>query len=76
MNPVSATALYVSASRAVLQCDPKQPNTFTDMYNILPFFRQTLACLVCGKCYNANPGYARCNCKALFCQTKLHGNAN
>lgn len=49
MNPVNATALYVSASRAVLQCDPKQPNTFTDMYNILPFFRQTLACLVCGK---------------------------
>uniref|UniRef100_A0A3Q3X130 E3 ubiquitin-protein ligase MSL2 n=1 Tax=Mola mola TaxID=94237 RepID=A0A3Q3X130_MOLML len=49
MNPVNATALYVSASRAVLQCDPRQPHTFTDMYNLLPFFRQSLACLVCGK---------------------------
>lgn len=49
MNPANATALYVSASRAVLQCDPKQPSTFTDMYNILPFFRHTLACVVCGK---------------------------
>lgn len=58
MNPVNATALYVSASRAVLQCDPKQPNTFTDMYNILPFFRQTLACVVCGKYCDANPDSA------------------
>lgn len=49
MNPVNATALYVSASRAVLQCDPRKPNTFSDMYTLLPFFRQSLACLVCGK---------------------------
>lgn len=49
MNPVNATTLYVSASRAVLQCDPRQPHTFADMYTLLPFFRQSLACLVCGK---------------------------
>ncbi|XP_069008757.1 E3 ubiquitin-protein ligase MSL2a [Embiotoca jacksoni] len=49
MNPVNATALYVSANRAVLQCDPRQPHTFADMYTLLPFFRQSLACLVCGK---------------------------
>ncbi|KAM4624765.1 E3 ubiquitin-protein ligase MSL2-like [Polymixia lowei] len=49
MNPVNATALYVSASRAVLQCDPRRPQTFAEMYKMLPFFRQSLACLVCGK---------------------------
>lgn len=49
MNPVNATALYVSASRAVLQCDPRQPHTFAEMYKLLPFFRKSLACLVCGK---------------------------
>ena len=59
MNPVNATTLYVSASRAVLQCDPRQPHTFSDMYTLLPFFRQSLACLVCGKqpdlwVYNSN----------------------
>ncbi|CAB1433206.1 unnamed protein product [Pleuronectes platessa] len=47
MNPVNATALYVSASRAVLQCDPRRPHTFGEMYTLLPFFRQSLACLVC-----------------------------
>ncbi|XP_004082502.1 E3 ubiquitin-protein ligase MSL2-like [Oryzias latipes] len=49
MNPVKATALYVSASRAVLQCDPRQPHTLAEMYKLLPFFRQSLACLVCGE---------------------------
>ncbi|XP_077417907.1 E3 ubiquitin-protein ligase MSL2a isoform X2 [Vanacampus margaritifer] len=49
MNPVNAAALYVSASRAVLQCDPRKPHTFSDMYTLLPFFRQSLACLVCGE---------------------------
>ncbi|XP_015230785.1 PREDICTED: E3 ubiquitin-protein ligase MSL2 [Cyprinodon variegatus] len=49
MNPVDATALYVSATRAVLQCDPLNPHTFTEMYKQLPFFRQSLACVVCGK---------------------------
>ncbi|XP_037550458.1 E3 ubiquitin-protein ligase MSL2 [Nematolebias whitei] len=49
MNPVNATALYVSASRAVLRCDPRQPHTFAEMYKQLPSFRQSLACRVCGK---------------------------
>ncbi|XP_056446736.1 E3 ubiquitin-protein ligase MSL2-like [Gadus chalcogrammus] len=49
MNPVNATALYLSASRAVFQCDPRRPQTFTEMYKLLLFFRQSLACLVCGK---------------------------
>ncbi|KAM9355982.1 E3 ubiquitin-protein ligase MSL2-like [Pholidichthys leucotaenia] len=49
MNPVNATALYVSANRAVLQCDPRRPHTFEEMYKLLPFFRQSLSCLVCGK---------------------------
>ncbi|XP_035024047.1 E3 ubiquitin-protein ligase MSL2a [Hippoglossus stenolepis] len=62
MNPVNATALYVSASRAVLQCDPRQPHTFAEMYTLLPFFRQSLACLVCGKLLQdpVSPTHAEC----------------
>ncbi|GAA6213290.1 E3 ubiquitin-protein ligase MSL2-like [Lates japonicus] len=62
MNPVNATALYVSASRAVLQCDPRQPNTFAEMYKLLPFFRQSLACLVCGKLLQdpISPSHSEC----------------
>uniref|UniRef100_A0A3Q3H2A1 E3 ubiquitin-protein ligase MSL2 n=1 Tax=Labrus bergylta TaxID=56723 RepID=A0A3Q3H2A1_9LABR len=69
MSPVNVTALYVSASRAVLQCDPRQPHTFTDMYTLLPFFRQSLACLVCGKLLEdpispTHPECQHCVCSA------------
>ena len=50
MNPVNATSLYVSASRSVLQCDPRDPRALAELCKLLPFFRQSLSCLVCGKC--------------------------
>ncbi|XP_061820918.1 E3 ubiquitin-protein ligase MSL2b isoform X1 [Nerophis lumbriciformis] len=48
MNPVNATSLYVSASRSVLQCDPGDPRALAELCRLLPFFRQSLSCLVCG----------------------------
>lgn len=71
MNVVNATALYVSASRAVLQCDPRQPHTFADMYTLLPFFRQSLSCLVCGKLLQdpISPTHSDCqHCVCLGCK--------
>ena len=49
MNPVNATSLYVSASRSVLQCDPRDPRALAELCKLLPFFRQSLSCLVCGQ---------------------------
>jgi len=49
MNPVNATALYVSASRSALRCDPRDPRALAELCRLLPFFRQSLSCLVCGK---------------------------
>ncbi|KAM9826855.1 LOW QUALITY PROTEIN: E3 ubiquitin-protein ligase MSL2-like [Neosynchiropus ocellatus] len=48
MNPVNATSLYVSASRSVLQCDPGDPRALAELCRLLPFFRQSVSCLVCG----------------------------
>uniref|UniRef100_A0A3Q3M1R2 E3 ubiquitin-protein ligase MSL2 n=1 Tax=Mastacembelus armatus TaxID=205130 RepID=A0A3Q3M1R2_9TELE len=48
MNPVNATSLYVSASRSVLQCDPRDPRALAELCRLLPFFRQSLSCVVCG----------------------------
>lgn len=48
MNPVNATALFVSAARSVLQCDPREPRALAEVCRLLPFFRQSLSCLVCG----------------------------
>lgn len=49
MNPVNATALYVSASRLVLNYDPGDPQSFTEINKLLPYFRQSLSCCVCGE---------------------------
>ncbi|KAG1969635.1 E3 ubiquitin-protein ligase MSL2a [Pimephales promelas] len=48
MNPVNATSLYVSACRSLLQCDPKDSESYEGLFNVLPFFRDSLSCLVCG----------------------------
>ncbi|XP_039345800.1 E3 ubiquitin-protein ligase MSL2 isoform X5 [Mauremys reevesii] len=48
MNPVNATALYVSASRLVLNYDPGDPQAFSEVTKLLPYFRQSLSCCVCG----------------------------
>ncbi|XP_027855845.1 E3 ubiquitin-protein ligase MSL2a [Xiphophorus couchianus] len=82
MNPVDATALYVSATRAVLRCDPLQPQTFAEMYKQLPFFRQSLACLVCGKLLEdpISPTHPECQhyvclgCKGQKMQIRLSCN--
>ncbi|KAE8604910.1 hypothetical protein XENTR_v10014889 [Xenopus tropicalis] len=49
MNPVNATALYISASRLVLNYHPGDPQASAEICKMLPYFRQALACCVCGK---------------------------
>ncbi|MEQ2263420.1 hypothetical protein XENORESO_007520 [Xenotaenia resolanae] len=78
MNPVNATALYVSASRSVLQCDPRDPRELAELCKVLPFFRQSLSCLVCGKSpagsFYANPTavlHYICNKTRLFSSIEL-----
>ncbi|CAH6777831.1 Msl2 [Phodopus roborovskii] len=57
MNPVNATALYISASRLVLNYDPGDPKAFTEINRLLPYFRQSLSC--CSGRYNVDAPPAR-----------------
>lgn len=72
MNPVNATALYVSACRSLLQCDPKDPETYGGLFNVLPFFRESLSCLVCGE-YILNKAMYERPCYVLNVVTALLG---
>ncbi|RXM27417.1 E3 ubiquitin-protein ligase MSL2 [Acipenser ruthenus] len=69
MNPVNATALYVSACRSVLQCDPRDPQSFTELYKLLPFFRQSLSCLVCGNLLQDPIAPTNSTCQHYVCKT-------
>lgn len=48
MNAVNATSLYLSACRSVFQCDVREPDTYAELYRVLPYLKDSLSCLVCG----------------------------
>ncbi|XP_073704945.1 E3 ubiquitin-protein ligase MSL2a [Garra rufa] len=68
MNPVNATALYVSACRSLLQCDPKDPETYGGLFNVLPFFRDSLSCLVCGNLLQDPVAPKNSTCQHYVCK--------
>lgn len=68
MNPVNATTLYVSACRLVLQCDPRDPEALAEIYKLLPFFRQSLACLVCGNLLQDPIAPTNSSCQHYVCK--------
>lgn len=69
MNPVNATTLYVSACRSVLQCDPRDPQALEEIYKLLPFFRQSLACLVCGNLLQEPIAPTNSTCQHYVCKS-------
>uniref|UniRef100_A0A8C2YJI0 MSL complex subunit 2 n=1 Tax=Chinchilla lanigera TaxID=34839 RepID=A0A8C2YJI0_CHILA len=71
MNPVNATALYISASRLVLNYDPGDPKAFTEINRLLPYFRQSLSCCVCGWAPICSPP-ASCSHNGICCKILLH----
>ncbi|KAJ8670648.1 hypothetical protein QAD02_001907 [Eretmocerus hayati] len=44
---MNATSLYVSTCRLILQADCDDPNSWTDLYRLVPYLRQSLSCTVC-----------------------------
>ncbi|XP_047206323.1 E3 ubiquitin-protein ligase MSL2b [Girardinichthys multiradiatus] len=68
MNPVNATALYVSASRSVLRCDPRDPRELAELCKVLPFFRQSLSCLVCGNLLQDPIAPTNSSCQHYVCR--------
>ncbi|KAJ8278136.1 hypothetical protein GJAV_G00084260 [Gymnothorax javanicus] len=68
MNPVNATALYVSACRSVLQCDPRDPQSLAELCKLLPFFRQSLSCLVCGNLLQDPIAPTNSSCQHYVCK--------
>uniref|UniRef100_A0A1A7WGF3 E3 ubiquitin-protein ligase MSL2 n=1 Tax=Iconisemion striatum TaxID=60296 RepID=A0A1A7WGF3_9TELE len=68
MNPVNATSLYVSVSRSVLQCDPRDPRDLAELCKLLPFFRQSLSCLVCGNLLQDPIAPTNSSCQHYVCR--------
>ncbi|XP_041975628.1 E3 ubiquitin-protein ligase MSL2 [Aricia agestis] len=45
---MNATSLYVSTCRLIVLADPTDKSSWTDLFRLVPYLRQSLSCTVCG----------------------------
>ncbi|XP_038208401.1 E3 ubiquitin-protein ligase MSL2-like [Zerene cesonia] len=45
---MNATSLYVSTCRLIILADPADKSSWTDLFRLVPYLRQSLSCTVCG----------------------------
>ncbi|CAK1602141.1 unnamed protein product [Parnassius mnemosyne] len=45
---MNATSLYVSTCRLIILADTTDKSTWTDLFRLVPYLRQSLSCTVCG----------------------------
>ncbi|XP_020643111.1 E3 ubiquitin-protein ligase MSL2 isoform X1 [Pogona vitticeps] len=70
MNPVNATALYISASRLVLSYGPgEDPQCLAEIGKLLPYFRQSLSCCVCGNLLQDPIAPTNSTCQHYVCKS-------
>lgn len=65
---MNATALYISVSRLVMDCDAGSSQPFTEINRLLPFFRQSLACCVCGNLLQDPIAPTNSTCQHYVCK--------
>lgn len=66
---MNSTSLYVSTCRLVLQADSEDPATWTDLYRLVPYLRQSLSCTVCGNLLIEPFTPTDTNCQHHVCKT-------
>lgn len=65
---MNATSLYVSTCRLVLQADLEDPNSWTDLYRLVPYLRQSLSCSVCSNLLIEPHTPKETNCQHHVCR--------
>lgn len=65
---MNATSLYVSTCRLVLQADAEDQNSWTDLYRLVPYLRQSLSCTVCSNLLIEPHTPTETNCQHHVCR--------
>lgn len=73
---MNATSLYVSTCRLVLQADTEDQSTWTDLYRLVPYLRQSLSCTVCGNLLIEPYTPTETNCQHHVCKSCKGGKKN
>ncbi|XP_053629053.1 E3 ubiquitin-protein ligase MSL2-like [Cherax quadricarinatus] len=70
---MNATNLYVTTCRLVMQADPENRDSWTELYKLLPYLRQSLSCTVCGKLLSEPYTPTETSCQHHVCRKCLGG---
>ncbi|XP_011496504.1 PREDICTED: E3 ubiquitin-protein ligase MSL2 isoform X2 [Ceratosolen solmsi marchali] len=65
---MNATSLYVSTCRLILQADSEDPSSWTDLYRLVPYLRQSLSCTVCSNLLIEPLTPTETNCQHHVCR--------
>lgn len=66
---MNATSLYVSTSRLVFQADLEDSTSWSDLYRLIPYLRQSLSCTVCGNLLIEPYTPTETNCQHHVCRS-------
>ncbi|XP_049861143.1 E3 ubiquitin-protein ligase MSL2 isoform X2 [Schistocerca gregaria] len=66
---MNATSLYVSTCRLVLQADSEDSSSWTDLFRLVPYLRQSLSCTVCGNLLIEPYTPTETNCQHHVCRS-------
>lgn len=48
MSKVNSTSLYITTNKIILNARADNPNSWQDLYRLVPYLRNSLCCVVCG----------------------------
>ena len=65
MNSIS---LYVTTNQIILNSDPENPNTWQDLYRLIPYLRNSVTCVVCGNLLVDPMTPSAANCQHHLCR--------
>ena len=70
---MSAIGFYITTCRYVIQCNPHDPESWSDLERYLPFLRQSLSCCVCAQIIHNPMGPPHTVCQHSVCKDCLGG---
>ncbi|KAG8248511.1 histone H4-K16 acetylation [Homalodisca vitripennis] len=66
---MNATSLYVSTCRLILQANAEDSSSWTDLFRLVPYLRQSLSCTVCGNLLIEPYTPTETNCQHHVCKS-------
>ncbi|XP_050681354.1 E3 ubiquitin-protein ligase MSL2 [Leptidea sinapis] len=70
---MNATSLYVSTCRLILLANASDKSSWTDLFRLVPYLRQSLSCTVCGNLLKEPYTPTDTSCQHHVCKTCIGG---